>query len=235
MRAVNGDNLQAVLAETKDGETLLVEPGTYAGIDLSAVSSLRIVAEGVCNIEGAVEVADSRNVTIRGFNIVGGVKAKNVDGINVSHCSLLAGIKATECKRLLVERNNYADLNEPAVDAVQCGPGVVISTNELMNHQAEIGIRLEGCTGATLEHNKGTFADDVKKGALISISKDCESITLGEGNTAFSIDAKVRGIDDKRSASKRESAPEVPTVPEPMETLEESNTAPVTEPEGEPQ
>lgn len=231
MRATNGDNLQALIDEMPNGDTLLVETGSYPGFNISERSGLKIISEGVANIEGEIGISESRNITIRGFNLFAGVQADSVDGLSIAHNSLLAPIKASNCKRLLVERNNFQGLKASAVDAIQCGPGLVFSTNEIIDHQADSGIRLEGCIGAVVEHNTGMFAEDVKKGAVVSIAKDCEDITVGDGNAIAEETSRLKAIEDHRSPSKREPAATVST----LEPLSESNTAPPTEPvtEGE--
>lgn len=98
---------------------------------------------------GAQNLRFAENV-LEGPDGDGAVAAEAPAGIE------LQGVGSAERLRLEVLSNRFASLGGPAIEARQCGPGLVASGNEITDcgtsHRA--AIELSGCRGAAVEDNE---------------------------------------------------------------------------------
>jgi parallel beta-helix repeat protein len=161
----NGDSIQAAVNNSRSGDTIIVEPGTYKG-NISIHTDNLVVMSRSGNpdntlVQGSEGIGIYANgITIKGFSIKG----------NGTSGAIVISDWMSNCR---IENNKLSD-HQNGIDTGLTGFGNIINNNRITNCQE--GIRLADCRETTIN---GNYISNCNNGITMS---DSPSNTI-ENNT----------------------------------------------------
>jgi S1-C subfamily serine protease len=182
--------IPAAVRAAAEGAEILVSRGTYRG-DVSITKAVTITGEPEATIEGMVRVSATRNVTLTGLRIVGGVEIRDSTSFTLDRVT----VARSPGDGVLIEASTGVITGCTIEDAT--GNGIVASfasrvtvTNTSIRRSAKAGILLSlgsqaRITGCTIE---GSGADGIRicssgaevRGCTIRTSKGCGIALAGD-------------------------------------------------------